>query len=59
MSDYIVLGLRWLAAIFKSRAALQTENLALRHQLIFLHRSAKRAKVRRADRILWSVLSRV
>jgi transposase InsO family protein len=59
MRDYVVLGLRWLAAILKSRAALQTENLALRHQLIVLHRSVKRAKVRRADRILWSVLSRV
>ena len=59
MRDYIVLGLRWLTSIFKSRAALEVENLALRHQLVVLHRSVKRAKVRRADRILWSILSRI
>jgi hypothetical protein len=28
-----------LSSIFKTRAALQLENLALRHQLVVLHRS--------------------
>jgi transposase InsO family protein len=38
---------------------LQVENLALRHQLGVLHRSVKRAKIRPADRVFWSILSRV
>jgi hypothetical protein len=37
----------------KSRAALQLENLALRHQLGVLQRSVKRPKLAPADRILW------
>jgi hypothetical protein len=59
MTEYIVLGLRWFASILKDRAALQLENLTLRHQLVVLQRSVKRAKVRPADRILWSALSLV
>jgi hypothetical protein len=46
----------WVAAVsavFKSRAALQLENLALRHQLGVLHRSVKRPKLTQFDRILW------
>jgi hypothetical protein len=38
---------------FKSRAALQLENLALRHQLGVLHRSMKRPRLAPADRPLW------
>jgi putative transposase len=41
----------WVA--FKSRATLQLENLALRHQLGVLHRSVKRPKLTPPDRILW------
>src|SRR5271169_5340528 len=44
------------AAAFKSRAALQVENLALRHQLGVLHRSVKRPKLTSADRLLWAWL---
>ena len=40
------------SAAFKSRAALQVENLALRHQLGVLHRSVKRPKLTSADRLL-------
>ena len=46
------------AAMFRSRAALQAENLALRHQLCVYQRSIKRPKVHLADRILWSLLAR-
>src|SRR5262245_62913023 len=41
---------------FKSRAALQLENLALRHQLGVLQRSVKRPKLSPADRLLWAWL---
>src|SRR5215471_20965504 len=41
------------SAAFKSRAALQLENLVLRHQLGVLHRSVKRPKLTPPDRVLW------
>src|SRR5215475_2195955 len=41
------------SAAFKSRAALQLENLALRHQIGVLHRSVKRPKLTPPDRVLW------
>jgi hypothetical protein len=44
------------SAAFKSRAALQLENLALRHQLGVLRRSVKRPKLMSADRLLWTWL---
>ena len=40
-------------ATFKSRAALQLENLALRHQVGVLQRSVKRPKLAPPDRLLW------
>jgi transposase InsO family protein len=43
---------------FKSRAALQMQNLALRHQLGILQRSVKRPKLTAADRFLLAWLSR-
>ena len=42
-----------VSVTFKSRAALQLENLALRHQLGVLQRSVKRPKLAPADRLLW------
>jgi hypothetical protein len=45
-----------LSSIFKTRAALQLENLALRHQLGVLHRSVKRPKLTTFDRCLWAWL---
>ena len=52
--------LHWLTVAslttLKSRAALQVENLALRHQLAVLRRSVKRPKLTSADRILWAWL---
>ena len=46
-------------ASFRSRAALQLEILALRHQLGVLHRSVKRPKLTPADRLLWAWLCAV
>src|ERR1700724_1257977 len=49
-----------LFSIFRSRAALQLENLALRHQSGVLQRSSrKRPKLTPADRLLWVWLSRI
>src|SRR5262245_29983064 len=44
---------------FKSRTAIQVENLALRHQHAVLRRSVKRPKLTAADRLLWAWLSEV
>src|SRR6516225_10765248 len=47
------------SAAFKSRATLQLENIALRHQLGVLRRSVKRPKLTSADRLLWAWLCHV
>src|SRR6516164_3122099 len=48
-----------LSSIFRSRAALELENLALRHQIGILQRSArKRPTLTSWDRLLWVWLSR-
>src|ERR1700758_1550348 len=47
-------------SIFRSRAALELENLALRHQIGVRQRSArKRPRLTPGDRLLWVGLSRV
>jgi putative transposase len=48
-------------ACFRTRAALQTEVLALRHQLLVLQRSnhGRRVRLGATDRILWVWLSRL
>jgi hypothetical protein len=43
---------------FRSRVALELENVAIRHQLI-LKRSVRRPRLTPADRYLWVVLSRL
>jgi len=48
-----------LSSLLKSRASLQLENLALRHQIGVLQRSAKkRPKLTAVDRFLWAWLCR-
>jgi putative transposase len=46
---------------FRARAVLQAEILALRHQLLILHRSSRerRLRLRWTDRLLWVWLSRL
>ena len=49
-----------LSSILRSRAALELEILALRHQIGVLQRSAvKRPKLTTGDRLLWICLSRL
>jgi putative transposase len=48
-----------LLGSFRSRAALQLEIVALRHQINVLRRSAKRPKLTDADRVFWAWLSEV
>src|SRR3954451_23152138 len=48
-----------LSASFRSRAALQLEILALRHQIGVLQRSVKRPKLTPADRLLWAWLCEI
>jgi hypothetical protein len=48
----------FLRTVFRSRLSLQVEVLALRHQLAIHQRSIKRPRIRPADRILWSWISR-
>src|SRR5689334_14388279 len=67
----ILLGLWWagrqlvtmlgiLGSLFKTSTELRLENLALRHQLGVLRRSApKRLKLTPADRVFWVCLRRV
>jgi hypothetical protein len=45
--------------LFRSRAAVQLEILALRHQIAVLQRSVKRPKLTSADRLLWAWLCSV
>jgi hypothetical protein len=53
-----LLGAR--SSMFRSRAVLKVENLALRHQIGVLQRSArKRPKLTPADRLVWVWLCRL
>jgi hypothetical protein len=50
----------FLRSAFRSRAAVELEKFALRHQLNVLKRSVKhRPRLTSADRLLWVVLSRL
>ena len=51
--------LAFLKALFARRAALATENLALRHQLAVGQRSINPPQLRRRDRIFRVWLSRL
>ena len=46
-----------LRALLVSRLVLVTENLALRQQLLVLHRSTNRPLLRHRDRLFWLALS--
>ena len=43
----------------RSRASMQAEILALRHQLGIYQRTTKRLRIQPADRVFWSWLSRI
>jgi len=56
--SWIATFLAALRATARSRAALQAENLALRHQLGIYQRTCRRPRIRPLDRLFWSWLSR-
>jgi hypothetical protein len=59
MSSLFVALFAFVASSFRSRAALQAEILALRHQLaVFQNKAARRLRLHRCDRLLWVVLYR-
>jgi putative transposase len=59
MSSLFVAFFSLVASSFRPRAALQTEILALRHQLTVLEKNAPlRLRLQRSDRLLWVLLSR-
>ncbi len=58
MVSWLVLVLRTLTGIARSRASLAAENTVLRHQLAVLHRQRPRPLLRPADRVLWIWLRR-
>jgi len=48
-----------LGRCFRSRASMQVENLALRHQLAVLRRSTQKCpRLGNSDRLLWILISR-
>jgi hypothetical protein len=54
MSSLFVALFALLASSFRTRAALQTEILALRHQLaVFQKNAPRRLRLHRCDRLLW------
>ena len=60
MGDLVKLIWYAVAGLLRSRAALQTENLVLRHQLNVLRRRApKRVAVRNIDRLVFAGLYRL
>ena len=51
--------LRALRSIFQSRAALLTENVVLRQQLLVLQRSVTKPRLRARDRVVFALAARV
>ena len=59
LAAMITLILTGLLRGVNTQRALVLENLALRHQLAVLQRSAPRPRLRPSDRVLWVLLSRL
>ena len=59
MKTILCVFLHALRSCFRTRLALQAENLALRHQITVLQRGRKRLPLNSADRFLWVCLSRL
>ena len=51
--------LHLLGSVFRCRQSLTFENLALRHQLYVLQRTRSRVRMKKGDRLVWVVLSRI
>jgi hypothetical protein len=51
--------LAFVAGLFRSRASLGLEHLALRHQLAVDQQTVERPRLRSTDRVLWAWLARL
>jgi putative transposase len=51
--------LAYIVSRFRCQDSLRLENMALRHQLAVYQHTVKRPKLRSADRLFWSWLSRL
>ena len=59
MTPFFIALLALIASTFRTRAALQAEIVALRHQIAVLQQSVpRRLRLRQSDRLLWIWLSR-
>jgi hypothetical protein len=59
MAGMLTLILTGLLFALRTQRALVLENLALRHQLAVLHRTAPRPRLRPSDRMFWVLLARL
>lgn len=59
MKNLLLLPVGVILRLLRSRAALEAEFLALRHQIFVLERTSRRPQIRAADRLFWSWLSRI
>jgi hypothetical protein len=59
MAGMITLILTGLLRGVRAQRSLVLENLALRHQLAVLQRTAPRPRLRTSDRLFWALLSRL
>ena len=59
MAAMLTLVLTGLLRGVRTQRALALENLALRHQLAVLHRTAPRPRLRPSDRLFWVLLARL
>jgi len=59
MPSMLTLILTGLLFALRTRRALALENLALRHQLAVLQRTAPRPRLRPSDRLFWVLLARL
>ena len=58
MNSFVYSVILMLRSSFRTRARMQLEILALRHQLAVLERRKKRVRLKAADRLLWVIISR-
>jgi putative transposase len=59
MLPVILALLAFVAGLFRSRASLCLEHLALRHQLAVYQQTVYRPRLRSTDRVLWAWLSQL
>jgi putative transposase len=59
MLPVVCTRLAFVVALFRSRASLHLENLALRHQLAVYQQTIYRPRLRATDRLFWAWLSRL